>query len=84
MNIPGPMDEHTQAHRARWMWRWHKQGGSSFWKARDLQDYRNAEDLRRWRALETKLRAAKRAMGRGGKVVNVTAWKFARARRQRA
>lgn len=67
----------NQENKARWYWRWAKQGGSFFTTARDLRDLRNAEDLRRWRTIEFKRR---RLGKKARKVVNLAAWRIDRAR----
>lgn len=67
----------NQENKARWYWRWAKQGGSFFTTARDLRDLRNAEDLRRWRHIEFKRR---RLGKKARKVVNLAAWRIDRAR----
>jgi len=38
--------------RARWAWRWARQGGTYFTTARPLQDLRNDDDMARWRKIE--------------------------------
>lgn len=80
-DIGGYLYYRNQENRARWMWRWARQGGSFFTIARDLRDLRNAEDLRRWRAIEFKRRRLGKQVR---KVVNLAAWKINRARRRSA
>ena len=58
MNTPGFLDRKNSENRARWLWRWHLQGGSRFWSARPLRDLRNDEDLRRYREIEFRRRRA--------------------------
>jgi len=67
----------NQENKARWYWRWAKQGGSFFTTARDLRDLRNAEDLRRWRTIEFKRR---RLGKKARKVISLAAWRIDRAR----
>lgn len=64
-NIPGPLDQKNRENTARWLWRTHLRGGSMHVKARDLQDLRNEEDMRRWRPVEVRLVQARRALKRG-------------------
>jgi len=71
----------NQENKARWYWRWAKQGGSFFTTARDLRDLRNAEDLRRWRTIEFKRR---RLGKKARKVISLAAWRINRARRRSA
>ena len=78
-DIGGYLYYRNQENRARWAWRWAKQGGSFFNVARDLLDLRNAEDLRRWRQIEFKRRHLSKHVR---KVVNLAAWRINRARRR--
>lgn len=80
-DIGGYLYYRNQENRARWAWRWAKQGGSFFTLARDLRDLRNAEDLRRWRQIEFKRRNLSKHVR---KVVNLAAWRINRARRRSA
>ena len=81
MEIGGFLDEKNQENRARWMWRWAQQGGSMHWKARDLLDLRNEEDLKRWRKTEHRLRHTPKSKK---KVINLAAVRIERAKRKRA
>lgn len=69
----------NQENKARWYWRWAKQGGSFFTTARDLRDLRNAEDLRRWRTIEFKRRQTGLSKRSHAKVVNLAAWYLRKA-----
>lgn len=80
-DIGGYLYYRNQENRARWMWRWAKQGGSFFTIARDLRDLRNDEDLKRWRAIESKRQHLSKQVR---KVVNLAAWRINRARRRSA
>lgn len=80
-DIGGYLYYKNQANRARWMWKWARQGGSFFVQARPLLDLRNAEDLKRWRQIEFKRRRLGKQVR---KVVNIAAWKINRARRRSA
>lgn len=73
-DIGGYLFYRNQENKARWYWRWAKQGGSFFTPARDLRDLRNAEDLKRWRAIEFK-----RQHTRKGKVICLAARRASRA-----
>lgn len=84
MNIPGPLDAKNSLNIAKYLWRVHAQGGCFHWRARDLQDFRNDEDLRRGRSIQIRVIQAGRDQRRGKKVVNLAALRIARARRQRA
>lgn len=77
MNAPGWLALKNSRHVALWRWRWHLQGGSKFWIARDLQDLRNEEDLKRWRKTDWRLRHTPYSK----RVVNIAAWRIERARR---
>lgn len=79
--IGGYLDAKNDANRARWMWRWAQQGGSIHWKARDLLDLRNEDDLKRWRRLAYALRHTVKSKR---KVINLAAVRIARAKRKRA
>lgn len=70
----------NQENKARWYWRWAKQGGSFFTTARDLRDLRNEEDLSRWRKTEFKLRHTPKSKR---KIINLAAVRIARAARKR-
>lgn len=50
--VPGFLAQKNSMAVAKWSWRWHLQGGGSHWAARDLQDLRNNEDLKRHRAIQ--------------------------------
>lgn len=80
-NIPGPIDLKNRRNTARWLWQSHLRGGSMHVKARDLQDLRNEEDMRRWRYVEVRLFQARRELRRGT-VVMLARLRSARARRQ--
>lgn len=84
MNIKGPLDLSNAENLGKWHWRWHLQGGCMHHRARDLQDLRNDEDMRRWRSIQIRMFQARRQLARGKKVVNVAKWKFDRIRKQRA
>lgn len=60
MNTPGFLDLKNSVNHAKWRWRWHRQGGSRFWIARDLTDMRDEDQLRRWRYIETEARQLRR------------------------
>jgi hypothetical protein len=77
--VPHWLDVKNSRRVALWRWRWHLQAGSRFWVARDLQDLRNEEDLRRWREIEGKRRQLPK---RFRKVVKINSWRFANARRR--
>lgn len=79
-DIGGYLYYRNQENRARWAWRWVKQGGSFFTTARDLQDLRNEEDLSRWRKTEFKLRHTPKSKR---KIINLAAVRIARAARKR-
>lgn len=64
-NIPGPLDQKNRENVGRWMWQTHLRGGCMHFKARDLPDLRNEEDMRRWRYVEIRLCQARRALRRG-------------------
>jgi hypothetical protein len=83
MNKPGGyLDFRNQENIARYIWRRHLQGGSSFWRARDLQDLRNDEDRRRWRVIEQKVRETGRG-AKAKKVISLAAIRIARARKRK-
>lgn len=67
----------NQENKARWYWKWVRYGGSFFTAARDLSDLRNAEDLRRGRAIEFKRR---RINKKYRKIINLAAWRMERVR----
>ena len=79
--IGGYQDAKNEANRARWMWRWAQQGGSMHWRARDLLDLRNDEDLKRWRKTEYRLRHTVKSKK---KVISLAAVRIARAKRKSA
>jgi hypothetical protein len=56
VNTPGFNDLKNSVAAAAWGWRWHLQGGSRFWVARDLTDLRNDDQLRQWRGIECSVR----------------------------
>lgn len=82
----------NQANRARWAYRWAQQGGSFFYRARNLQDLRTAEE--RWRGYELlkkalavrgfarRLHRAKYGDEQKRRVVNLAQWRINRARKQ--
>lgn len=80
-NIPGFLGQKNRENTARWMWQSHLRGGSMHVKARDLQDMRNEEDMRRWRYIEIRLVQARREL-RLGTVVMLARLRAARTRRQ--
>lgn len=80
-DVPSFLELKNSLNRAKWAWRWARQGGSFFTVARDLRDLRNAEDLKRWREIEfERSRLGKKVR----KVVNIAACKINRARRRSA
>jgi hypothetical protein len=48
MSTGGFLDAKNQANVAAYYWRVHMQGGSRHYRARDLQDMRNSEQLEWW------------------------------------
>lgn len=61
MNVVGGfLDLKNSVNQAKWRWRWHQQGGSRFWVARDLTDMRDEDALRRWRYIDTEARHLRR------------------------
>lgn len=78
MNIPGFLALKNSISVAKWRWRWHLQGGSKFWAARNLRDLRNDEDMIRARMIEWKVKHTPT----GKKVVNLAARRIARAKRK--
>lgn len=66
---------------AVWRWRWHLQGGSKHWAARDLQDLRNENDMRRYRAVQFGVWQALRRVLRAPKKANVAQLRIKRAKR---
>lgn len=77
--IPHWLEVKNSRNVAKWSWRWHRQNGSRFWGARDLQDLRDEEGHRLWRAIEFKRRHLSKKVR---KVVNLAAIRIARARRR--
>lgn len=82
MTAPSFMDFKNEQNRAKWLWRWAKQGGSRFWVAHDLQDLRTEGEREMWRRLEVKIRHMPSFKRR--KVVNLTHERFERERRRQA
>jgi hypothetical protein len=71
---------HNIERHAQWVVRWSRQGGSRFWHARPLIDFRNEEDLRRYRVIEGKRRQLKRA--KKAKVINIAHARLERVRQK--
>lgn len=53
MNEGGFLDQKNRANVAAYYWRVHRQGGSQFYLARNLQDLRNHTQRRWYREIET-------------------------------
>jgi hypothetical protein len=77
--IGGFIDLKNSVNQARWRWRWHQQGGSHFWVARNLTDLRDEDQLRRWRLIEYMVRRLPRYQSN---VVNIATAKFRKMRKQ--
>lgn len=78
-NTPGFLDLQNSERRAQWVLRWHQQGGSHFWCARDLQDLRDEDLLRRWRWIEIEVRNLRRL---SAPVVHIATARLRKMRRQ--
>lgn len=82
MNIPGLLALKNRMNVAKWLWRWHLQGGCMHWRARDLED-RRTDDLReRGRRIETQVREAVREQRRGKRVANLAVLRLQRGLRK--
>jgi hypothetical protein len=81
MNVPGWLEQKNRRNVAKWQWRWHAQGGSRFWIARDLQDLRTDKERQVWRKLEFKLWRTRKSKRN---VVSLASVRIARAKRKRA
>lgn len=82
MNIPGFLGMKNSMHHAKWRWRWHQQGGSHFWVARNLTDLRDEDQLRRWRWIELEARQLKRR--HKSPVVHIATARFRKMMRKQA
>jgi hypothetical protein len=76
----GFLDLKNSVNTARWRWRWHQQGGSHFWVARNLTDLRDEDALRRWRYIEYESRRLKRR--HRSPVVYIATARFRKMRKQ--
>lgn len=81
--IGGYQDLKNQENIARYIWRRHLQGGSSFFRARSLRDLRNDEDRARYRKIEQRVRETGRAIKQARRVVSLAAERTRRARNGR-
>jgi hypothetical protein len=80
MNKPGGfLDLQNSVNQAKWRWRWHQQGGTHFWVARDLADLRDEDALRRWRYVEYMVRRLPKYRPN---VVNIATARFRKMRKQ--
>lgn len=78
MTAPGFNDWKNSQNLARWRWRWHLQGGSHFWVARDLIDMRDEEQLIHWRVMEVEVRRLRRARPNVVRISTAKARRFLR------
>lgn len=53
---PGFLDLKNSENLAKWRWRWHQQGGGFHYAAHDLQDLRNDDQRKWWRAIVFEVR----------------------------
>jgi hypothetical protein len=79
-DVANDLQKRNSERLAAWAVRWSRQGGTKFWSARPLNDLRNEEDHRRYRVIEGKRRALKRA--RKAKVINIAHERIERTRRK--
>jgi hypothetical protein len=82
MNIHNWLQFKNSQQVALWRWRWHLQGGTRWWIARDLRDLRTEDERATWRRTENRLRYS--PCFQKLRVVNLAHERIERERRRQA